>query len=152
MLAASLQPLLFSPEQVNYVNAHATSTPAGDMAEYRAITTAIPHKHLRINSTKSMVGHLLGAAGAVEAVAAVQAIRTGGHRRGVGGQGGVMAGTPWLCLSSAAHCLQADTWRQPRVQLLLRPGSASCSVHAACACAAYTVRCCGPRPASPYTP
>lgn len=64
-------------EDVNYVNAHGTSTPAGDMAEYRAITTALPHKGLRINSTKSMIGHLLGGAGAVEAVAVVQAVRTG---------------------------------------------------------------------------
>ena len=64
-------------EDVAYVNAHGTSTPAGDMAEYRAITTALPHKSLRINSTKSMIGHLLGGAGAVEAVAAIQAIRTG---------------------------------------------------------------------------
>ncbi|KAK9830287.1 hypothetical protein WJX72_010820 [[Myrmecia] bisecta] len=66
-----------SADDVNYVNAHATSTQAGDMAEYRAITSALPGKHLRINSTKSMIGHLLGAAGAVEAVATVQAIRTG---------------------------------------------------------------------------
>lgn len=66
-----------SPDDVNYVNAHATSTKAGDLAEYRAITTALPSKHLRINSTKSMIGHLLGAAGAVEAIATVQAIRTG---------------------------------------------------------------------------
>lgn len=65
------------PEEVNYVNAHATSTPAGDMAEYRAIRAALPGSHLRMNATKSMIGHLLGAAGAVEAIATVQAIRTG---------------------------------------------------------------------------
>ncbi|KAL0346790.1 UNVERIFIED_CONTAM: 3-oxoacyl-[acyl-carrier-protein] synthase II, chloroplastic [Sesamum calycinum] len=58
-----------SKEDVNYINAHATSTPAGDLKEYKAI--------LQLNSTKSMIGHLLGAAGAVEAVATVQAIRTG---------------------------------------------------------------------------
>lgn len=64
-------------DRVNYVNAHGTSTPAGDLAEYRAIVRALPHDSLRINSTKSMIGHLMGAAGAVEAVAACMAIKTG---------------------------------------------------------------------------
>ena len=50
---------------------------AGDLAEYRAIRAALPGGHVRMNGTKSMIGHLLGAAGAVEAVATVQAIRTG---------------------------------------------------------------------------
>ncbi|CAL5224067.1 g6692 [Coccomyxa viridis] len=73
----SLENAGVTADDVNYVNAHATSTPAGDMAEYRAIRAAIPSDHVRINGTKSMIGHLLGAAGAVEAVATVQAIRTG---------------------------------------------------------------------------
>ena len=62
-------------DRINYVNAHGTSTPAGDLAEYRAIKRALPGAGVRMNSTKSMIGHLMGAAGAVEAVAAIQAIR-----------------------------------------------------------------------------
>jgi 3-oxoacyl-[acyl-carrier-protein] synthase II len=64
-------------DEINYVNAHATSTKAGDLAEYKALRNSIPHNHVRINGTKSMIGHLLGGAGAVEAVATVMAIRTG---------------------------------------------------------------------------
>ncbi|KZV38487.1 3-oxoacyl [Dorcoceras hygrometricum] len=67
-----------SKEDVNYVNAHATSTPAGDIKEYQAIMHCLgQNKEFKVNSTKSMTGHLLGASGAVEAVAIVQAIRTG---------------------------------------------------------------------------
>ncbi|KAL6519230.1 Protein TRANSPORT INHIBITOR RESPONSE 1 [Orobanche gracilis] len=67
-----------SKEDVNYINAHATSTPAGDLKEYQALLHCFgQNPELRVNSTKSMIGHLLGAAGAVEAVATVQAIRTG---------------------------------------------------------------------------
>ncbi|KAF5726103.1 3-oxoacyl- acyl-carrier-protein synthase II [Tripterygium wilfordii] len=65
-------------EDVNYINAHATSTPAGDLKEYQALLHCFgQNPELRVNSTKSMIGHLLGAAGGVEAVAAIQAIRTG---------------------------------------------------------------------------
>ncbi|KAI4335173.1 hypothetical protein L6164_013843 [Bauhinia variegata] len=67
-----------SREDVNYINAHATSTPAGDLKEYQALVHCFgQNPELRVNSTKSMIGHLLGAAGGVEAVAAIQAIRTG---------------------------------------------------------------------------
>ncbi|CAL0304822.1 unnamed protein product [Lupinus luteus] len=67
-----------SREDVNYINAHATSTPAGDLKEYQALFHCFgQNPGLRVNSTKSMIGHLLGAAGGVEAVATVQAIRTG---------------------------------------------------------------------------
>ncbi|KAK8515446.1 hypothetical protein V6N13_139576 [Hibiscus sabdariffa] len=63
---------------INYINAHATSTPAGDIKEYQALLHCFGNNpELRVNSTKSMIGHLLGASGAVEAVATVQAIRTG---------------------------------------------------------------------------
>ena len=67
---------------VDYVNAHATSTPAGDMAELRVLQekfklSGSTKKGARINSTKCMTGHLLGAASAIEAVACVKAILTG---------------------------------------------------------------------------
>nr|POE84255.1 3-oxoacyl-[acyl-carrier-protein] synthase ii, chloroplastic [Quercus suber] len=62
-----------SREDVNYIYAHATSTPAGDLKEYQALLHCFgQNPELRVNSTKSMIGHLLGAAGAVEAVAAIQ--------------------------------------------------------------------------------
>lgn len=65
-------------EQINYINAHATSTPAGDLCEVRAIRQVFgPHiKHISMNATKSMVGHCLGAAGGIEAIATIKAIET----------------------------------------------------------------------------
>lgn len=63
------------PEDVNYINAHATSTPAGDMAEVKALKKVFKNpRAIKMNATKSMIGHLLGAAGGVEAIAAIKAI------------------------------------------------------------------------------
>ena len=66
-----------SPEQVVHVNAHATSTPAGDIVECQAIASALGQaaSGVVISATKSMTGHLLGGAGAVESVAAILALR-----------------------------------------------------------------------------
>ncbi len=66
-----------NPDEVDYINAHGTSTLAGDLAETLAIKSVYgAHaKNLAVSSTKSMIGHLLGAAGAVEAIFSVLAIR-----------------------------------------------------------------------------
>lgn len=74
------------PEQVDYINAHGTSTHHNDLFETRAIKNAFKEnaKNLLINSTKSMIGHLLGAAGGVEAVVCVKSIEEGFVHQTVG--------------------------------------------------------------------
>jgi len=65
-----------NPEEVNYLNAHATSTKVGDISEMKAVEKAFKNnfKNLNISATKSMTGHLMGAAGAIEAILSVKAI------------------------------------------------------------------------------
>ena len=66
-----------NPEDVDHINTHGTSTPLGDVAELKAISAVFGEhaKNININSTKSMTGHLLGAAGAIESIAAILAMK-----------------------------------------------------------------------------
>ena len=74
----ALQDASLNPEAVGYINAHGTSTPLGDVAETLAIKTLFGDRPaVLVNSTKSMIGHLLGAAGAVEAIFTILSLKHG---------------------------------------------------------------------------
>jgi len=74
-----LQDAGMTPDQVDAINTHGTATPLGDVAELIAISKVFGEhaKDININSTKSMTGHLLGAAGAIEAISSILSIKNG---------------------------------------------------------------------------
>ncbi|RYY92371.1 MAG: beta-ketoacyl-[acyl-carrier-protein] synthase II, partial [Chitinophagaceae bacterium] len=75
-MLAALEEAGIGPGAIDYLNTHATSTPQGDNSELKAVERVFGRNPgLNISATKSMTGHLLGAAGAVEAIACIQAIR-----------------------------------------------------------------------------
>ena len=78
-MSLALERASITPDQVDYVNAHGTSTPVGDPAETQAIKRAFGEAacHVPVSSTKSMTGHLLGGAGALETAICVQVLQTG---------------------------------------------------------------------------
>ena len=78
-MKAALKDAGMQPQEVDYINVHGTSTPLGDTAELKAVAEVFgEHVYdMNISSTKSMTGHLLGATGAVEALACIMALTQG---------------------------------------------------------------------------
>jgi 3-oxoacyl-[acyl-carrier-protein] synthase II len=78
-MVAAIRDAGIDPATIGYINAHGTSTPAGDLAETMAVKAALGEHAYRtmVSSTKSMTGHLLGAAGGIEAVFSAMALHTG---------------------------------------------------------------------------
>ena len=76
-ISAALRDAGVGPEQIGHIDAHATSTPLGDLAEARALNIALGSHRPPVTAPKSCTGHLLGAAGAVEAIAVVLALKSG---------------------------------------------------------------------------
>src|SRR5690606_2590709 len=79
VMSNALRDARLSVDDIDYINVHGTLTPLGDISESRAIVDLF-HDHayeLNISSTKSMTGHLLGAAGAVESIASILAVKNG---------------------------------------------------------------------------
>lgn len=76
-MANAINDAQIQEELIGYINAHGTSTPAGDVAEVAAVKSIFKDhaKHIKVSSTKSMIGHLLGAAGSVEAIFTILALR-----------------------------------------------------------------------------
>jgi len=74
-MKAALRDANMEPAAIDYVNAHGTSTPVGDPGELEAVKNLFGDNPVSMSSTKSMVGHLLGAAGAVEAIFCALSIR-----------------------------------------------------------------------------
>lgn len=75
-MLAAVNDAQINSEDIDYINAHGTSTPAGDEVEVNAVKSLISdHKKITMSSTKSMTGHLLGAAGAIEAIYSILAIK-----------------------------------------------------------------------------
>ncbi len=79
VMSRALEDANMKPEDIDYVNVHGTSTPLGDVSEIKAIIDIFgEHAYkLNVSSTKSMTGHLLGAAGAIEAIATLLAVKNG---------------------------------------------------------------------------